>query len=56
MIDLDLRAKHNINIIAVKNEDGVNVNPSPEYSIKQKDILAVVGSIATINILIKDKG
>lgn len=55
LIELDLRAKHNINVIAIKNKDSVNVNPSPEYIVKAADVLAVVGSIGTINLLIKDK-
>lgn len=55
LVQLELRAKHNINVIAIKNGQDVNVTPNPDYVIKQSDELAVVGSIGTINKLTTDK-
>ncbi|MCK9478744.1 MAG: TrkA family potassium uptake protein [Firmicutes bacterium] len=53
LIKLDLRAKHKINVIAIINKGGVNINPDAEYIIKKDDQLAVVGCINTINSLVK---
>jgi len=55
LIQLDLRAKHQINVIAIINDNGVSITPSPDYIIKSSDQLAIVGSINTINALTKDK-
>jgi len=46
--ELNVRAKLGVNIIAVKNEDGINVSPSADYPIGQKDILVVLGDNAAL--------
>jgi len=49
--DLDVRAKHGLNIIAVRRkdtsgegEDELNVAPKADYVVKQKDVFIIVGS------------
>lgn len=49
--DLDVRAKHGLNIIAVRNKDlslegsgELNVAPKADYIIKQGDIFVIIGS------------
>ncbi len=41
--ELDLRAKHSINIIAIKSEDKINLTPKAENVIRKNDVLVVVG-------------
>lgn len=44
--ELDVRARHGINILVVKSGDGrtLSVVPSPDYVIRRGDILVVIGS------------
>ncbi|MBU4313040.1 MAG: TrkA family potassium uptake protein [Candidatus Omnitrophica bacterium] len=49
--DLGIRAKHGLNIIAVRNKDSssegegeLNVAPKADYIVKQKDVFIIVGS------------
>lgn len=46
--ELNVRAKHGINIIAVKNGMKINVSPTSEYIIQSDDILVVIGSKSDI--------
>lgn len=55
LVNLDLRAKHKINVIAIINDKGVDITPAPDYTIKSNDQLAIVGSIDMINSLTTDK-
>lgn len=41
--DLNVRAKLGLNIIAIKREGNINVSPSADYAIAQKDIMVVLG-------------
>ncbi|HRY21640.1 MAG TPA: TrkA family potassium uptake protein [Flexilinea sp.] len=41
---LDVRNKYNVNIIAIKNENSLNPNPSPKYVFKEGDHIIVIGS------------
>ncbi len=41
--ELNVRAKLGVNIIAIKGEEGINVSPSADYIIAQKDIMVVLG-------------
>lgn len=43
--DLRIREKYGINIVAIKNVDGINMSPSAEYIIKDNDILVALGSV-----------
>ncbi len=49
--DLDIRAKHGLNIIAIRKKDAssedegeLNVAPKADYVVKQKDVFIIVGS------------
>lgn len=46
---LNVRAKHGINIIAIKNGSKINVAPTADYIIKGDDILVVIGSKSDID-------
>ena len=45
--ELNLRAKHGVNVVAVKNENNdeyISVSPSPDYEFKEGDLLVVIGA------------
>ena len=46
---LNVRAKHGINIIAIKDGLKINVAPTADYIIKSDDILVVIGSKSDID-------
>lgn len=41
--ELNIRAKYEINIIAVESDGEINVTPGPNYILKEGDLLVVVG-------------
>ena len=41
--EAQIRRKHNINIVAIKNEEGLKININTEYRLKETDILLVAG-------------
>ena len=43
--------KYNVNIVAIKSNNGgkVNISPEPEYKFKDTDIVVLVGVIESIN-------
>ena len=43
--------KYNVNIVAIKSNNGgkVNISPEPEYKFKDTDIVVLVGDIESIN-------
>lgn len=41
--ELDIRKKYGINIIAIKTKGEINVSPSPDLKIADKDILIAIG-------------
>ena len=43
LLDLNIRAKFGINVIAIKNSDGININVRPDETINALDILVVIG-------------
>lgn len=43
ILELNVRAKLGVNIIAVKNKETTNVSPSADYRIKAGDIMVVLG-------------
>ena len=43
-IDIGMRSKYGINVVAVKNNGEMNINPSPEYTVNFEDYLIVIGS------------
>lgn len=49
LIDLDIRAKYGINIVAVKRNNDIIVSPLAHEGIQMKDILIVIGADEDIN-------
>ncbi len=50
-MELSVRKKYNVNIVAIKSNNGgkVNISPEPEYKFKDTDIVVLVGDIESIN-------
>ncbi|MCD8371738.1 MAG: TrkA family potassium uptake protein [Clostridia bacterium] len=44
IIELDVRRRYKINIVAVKNDHMLDPTPSPDYRFKQDDHILVIGS------------
>ena len=42
-VELDIRRKYNINVIAVKNGNSMNPNPGPGYHFREDDHILVIG-------------
>lgn len=50
MVELDVRNKYGINIMGIRYEDqSLEVNPSPEYKLQQKDHLFIISDLARFN-------
>jgi trk system potassium uptake protein len=49
LIDLDIRAKYGINIVAIKRGEEILVSPQASEVIRKSDILIVIGADADIN-------
>lgn len=49
IIDLDVRAKYGINIVAIKRKNEIIVSPQANEIIQQKDILIVIGADVDVN-------
>jgi trk system potassium uptake protein len=49
IIDLDIRAKYGINIVAIKRKDDILVSPQASEIILKGDVLIVIGADADIN-------
>lgn len=45
---LDVRARFNINVIAIKSRERFNINPSPDDVIQKNDVLVVIGHNANL--------
>lgn len=41
--ELDLRAKFNLSVIAIRRENDINISPSPDKIIDQGDVLVIIG-------------
>ena len=41
--DSEIRNRHHVNIVAIKNKDGLEINVGADYVIKSSDILLVAG-------------
>ena len=48
IIQLDIRSKHGLNIIAIAHEGEINISPAPDYVLDKSDKLVVVGSNKSI--------
>lgn len=47
--ELNLRSKYDINVMAIKKMDGINLSPKPDDKLREKDILVVVGAAKSLN-------
>ena len=43
LIDLDLRAKYGVNIVAIRRDDDVLISPQADEMILPEDILIIIG-------------
>ncbi|MDG5787273.1 TrkA family potassium uptake protein [Evansella sp. AB-P1] len=43
LIELDIRSKYGVTILAVKNGDNIDISPEPMYEISKGDLLIVIG-------------
>ncbi len=48
LLDLNIRAKLGVNILAVKRGGGITVSPAADFKILQNDILVVLGDTAAL--------
>lgn len=48
LIELNLRAKYDVNIIAIKNQEDMKVTPSADVRLKEDDILMILGENDTL--------
>lgn len=49
LIQLNVRAKLGVNILAVKRENGITVSPTADFAIQKGDILVILGDTAALN-------
>lgn len=49
LIELNVRAKLGVNIIAVKRDGQINVSPAAQFRIHQGDVMVVLGDTAALN-------
>lgn len=49
LIELNVRAKLGVNILAIKREGSITVSPAADFRIAQGDILVVLGDTAALN-------
>ncbi len=49
LVESDMRAKYNINVVAIKRGDKVIISPRPDEKLHQNDIVVVVGENDNIN-------
>lgn len=45
LIDLDLRVKHGINVMAIKHDEEINISPAADDELDHDDILVVIGHV-----------
>lgn len=46
--ELDIRKKYNINILAIKNEEGMSVNITPDIILTEKETILVLGEYKSL--------
>lgn len=44
LVDLEIRAKYNCNVVAIKRNNTINVSPAADLQIEKNDILIVIGA------------
>lgn len=55
LIELNVRAKLGVNILAIKREGGINVSPSADFRINGGDIVVILGDTAALKAVQKLK-
>ncbi len=53
IIDLDLRNKYKLNILAIKTEDNMVTNPSPDYILSDNDLIILFGNRDNLSVFEK---
>lgn len=48
LIDIDVRRKYNITVVAIKREENMFVNPRPDMQMKDKDMLVILGDSESV--------
>ncbi|WP_088035884.1 potassium channel family protein [Evansella clarkii] len=43
LIQLDIRAKYGVTVLAIKKGEEINISPEPDYQIMKNDLLIVIG-------------
>ena len=54
--ELRVRTDYGVTIIAIRHDAEINVSPSPDYVIRQEDIVVVLGAMSALERLKKDQG
>lgn len=49
LIELNVRAKLGVNILAIKREGGITVSPAADFRIQKDDVLVILGDTAALN-------
>ena len=49
LIDLDIRARYGINIVAIKRGNNINVSPPADEKMQLNDVLIIIGADVDIN-------
>jgi trk system potassium uptake protein TrkA len=53
LIELNIRAKQGVNILAIKREGQITVSPSADFRIAKGDVLVVLGNTAALKAMQK---
>ncbi len=53
LVELNVRVRYGINIMAIKNGNDINISPKADDKIKHDDVLVIIGANADINKLDK---
>ena len=49
LVDLDIRARYGINIVAIKRGNNINVSPPADEKLQLNDVLIMIGADVDIN-------
>ncbi|MFJ8066543.1 potassium channel family protein [Psychrobacillus sp. NPDC096426] len=49
LVDLDIRARYGINIVAIKRGNSINVSPPADENLQLNDVLIIIGADVDIN-------
>ena len=54
ILDLDLRKRYSLNVIAIHHEKGIELEFSPSYQLKKGDVVVVIGKEENVSRFIND--